>query len=77
MSHEIHETVVLNRDLPEQDLKQGDLGAVVMVYGPDAYEVEFVSADGSTRALLLLKACELRAVSATDAIAVRPLNRSA
>lgn len=77
MSFELHETVVLKQDLPDHDLKHGDLGAVVMVYAPDAYEVEFVSADGNTRALLTLKASEIRSVAATDAIAVRPLNRSA
>lgn len=77
MSYELYDTVVLTRDLPEHDLKQGDLGAVVMVYTPDAYEVEFVSADGSTRAVLTLNDSDVRAVASTDAIAVRPLNRSA
>ena len=77
MSHELYETVVLTRDLVEHDLRQGDLGAVVMVYAPDAYEVEFVSADGNTRALLTLSEADVRSVTATDAIAVRPLNRSA
>lgn len=77
MSHALYDTVVLTRDLLEHDLKQGDLGAVVMVYGPDGYEVEFVSADGHTRALLMLKDSDIRAVAPTDAIAVRPLNRSA
>jgi len=77
VSHALYDTIVLNRDLLEHDLKQGDLGAIVMVYGTDAYEVEFVSADGTTRALLMLKEADIRPVASTDAIAVRPLNRSA
>lgn len=40
--------VILTRDIPEQGLKSGDMGAIVMVY-PDhkSYEVEFVGAGGS------------------------------
>jgi len=77
MSYQLHETVVLTHDLPDHDLKQGDLGAVVMVYAPDAYEVEFVSAAGRTRAVLSLQAGDIRSVCSSDAIAVRPLDRSA
>lgn len=61
------ETVVLNRDLPEQGLREGDLGAVVQVYGSDGLEVEFVSASGKTEALVTLKETGLRAVAAGDA----------
>ncbi len=42
------DTVVLLRDLPETGLRVGDLGAVVMVYGLEALEVEFVTASGRT-----------------------------
>ena len=71
------QTVVLNRDLPEQRLKQGDLGAVVQVYEPDGLEVEFVSASGRTEALVTLKETDVRAVADGDLIAVRRLDRSA
>ena len=47
--HEL-DTVVLLRDLPEAGLRSGDLGAVVLVYGGDALEVEFVTASGRTQA---------------------------
>jgi hypothetical protein len=47
------DTVVLVRDLPEADLRSGDLGAVVQVYGDEAVEVEFVTASGRTQALLM------------------------
>ena len=42
MRFKVLDTVVLATDLPEHGLRQGDLGAVVEVYEPDALEVEFV-----------------------------------
>ena len=71
------ETVVLNRDLPDQGLRKGDLGAVVQLYEPDGLEVEFVSASGKTEALVTLKDADVRAVADGDLIAVRQLDRSA
>jgi hypothetical protein len=71
------ETVVLNRDLPDQGLQRGDLGAVVQVYAPDGLEVEFVSASGRTEALVTLKEADVRAVSDGDLLAVRRIDRSA
>jgi len=48
MTERFHEldTVVLLRDLPEAGLRSGDLGAVVLAYGDEALEVEFVTASG-------------------------------
>jgi hypothetical protein len=71
------QTVVLERDLPEQGLRRGDLGAVVQVYEPDGLEVEFVSATGRTEALVTLKKTDVRAVADGDLMAVRQLDRSA
>jgi hypothetical protein len=71
MDFALLETVVLNRDLPAYDLRAGDLGAVVEVYPDDRFEVEFVRASGSTKALVTLKASDLRAVAASDILAVR------
>jgi len=67
------DTVVLDRDLPEQGLRAGDLGAVVQVYQGDGYEVEFVTAAGRTQALVTLTAADLRPVRDGDLVAVRPL----
>lgn len=71
------ETVVLDRDLPDQGLRKGDLGVVVQVYEPDGLEVEFVSASGKTEALVTLEETDVRAVAEGDLIAVRRLDRSA
>ena len=72
MSFQPLDVVVLNTDVPAHGLKRGDLGAVVDVYGPDAIDVEFVTASGRTKALLTLKASEIREVGNDDLVAVRP-----
>jgi hypothetical protein len=66
------DTVALNRDLPEHNLRRGDLGAVVHVLAPDLYAVEFVRASGVTEALVSLNSTDLRAVGDADLLAVRP-----
>lgn len=71
------ETVVLERDLPAQGLRQGDLGAIVQIYEPDGLEVEFVSAAGRTEALVTLHESDVRPVGDRDLLAVRRLHRSA
>jgi hypothetical protein len=71
------EKVVLVRDLPQQGLRKGDLGAVVQFYEPDGLEVEFVSASGRTEALVTLEDTDVRPVADGDLIAVRQLDRSA
>ncbi len=68
------DTVVLNKDLPDLGLRRGDIGAVVEVYEPDGLEVEFVTGSGQTQALVTLKTAEVRLLSGTDILAVRPLN---
>ena len=53
--------VVLNHDISEHGLKAGDIGTVVHCYiGNAAFEVEFVTAEGKTLALLTLPANEVR-----------------
>jgi hypothetical protein len=65
------DSVVLRRDLPEQGLRAGDLGAVVEIYGEHGLEVEFVQGSGQTRALVTLKTNDVRELSANDILAVR------
>lgn len=55
------DTVVLTHDLPEYGLKKGDVGAVVHCYGDRAaFEVEFVTAEGRTVAVLTLTEADIR-----------------
>ena len=67
-----HDTVVLTRDLAGQDLKAGDVGAVVHLYADGkAFEVEFVSLKGETLALLTLEADAIRPIEAREIAHVR------
>lgn len=70
------DTVVLTRDLKEHGLREGDVGAVVHRY-PDGttYEVEFVSAEGATVALLTLTGEDIRPVGGREILHVRELAR--
>jgi hypothetical protein len=57
------ERVVLTTDLPEHNLRSGDLGTVVLVHGGGAgYEVEFVTLDGETVSVVTLGREQVRAV---------------
>jgi hypothetical protein len=71
------DTVVLTRDVPEAGLRRGDLGAIVEVHGPNAFEVEFVAASGRTQALVTLAANDIRHVGDQDLVSVRPLEKTA
>lgn len=71
------DTVVLTRDVPEARLRRGDLGAIVDLYGPNAYEVEFVAASGRTQALVTLMADDIRHVGDQDLVSVRHLEKTA
>ena len=71
------DTVVLTRDLLDVGLRQGDLGAIVEVYGLNTFEVEFVAASGRTQALVTLTADDIRHVGDQDLVSVRPLEKAA
>ena len=77
MTYQLLATIVLDRDVPEHGLRKGDLGAIVDVYAPDAFEVEFVTASGRTAALLTLNAQDIRHVADDDLVSVRPCRRLA
>lgn len=53
---------VLATDLPEHGLSAGDLGTIVLVHGQDGYEVEFVTLEGETLAVVSLHSNQLRPV---------------
>ena len=71
--HQLLETVALTHDIPAFGLRRGDVGAVVEVLAPEAFEVEFVAASGRTQALVTLGASDIRALGDQDLIAVRSL----
>ncbi len=66
--------VILRSDLPEHSLKKGDIGTVVLVHGlGKGYEVEFVSLDGETVAVVSLLEREVRPIGRREIAHARPL----
>jgi hypothetical protein len=57
------DSVVLTTDLPEYGLIEGDIGTVVLVHQDGkGYEVEFVTLDGETVAVISLFPTQLRPI---------------
>jgi len=54
------DTVVLTEDMADYGLKRGDVGTVVLLHGNVGYEVEFISLQGETLAIVSLAAHQLR-----------------
>ena len=69
-----YDTVVLAHDLESLPLKAGDVGAVVHVY-PDgeAFEVEFVTGEGKTVAVVTLTKDDIRSMHEQEILHVRAL----
>ena len=73
MIHEL-DIVVLTHDVPEHGLKKSDVGAVVNRYSDrGAFEVEFVTAEGKTVAVLTLTETDIRPMSRGEILHVRAL----
>ncbi len=73
MIHEL-DCVVLAADLPEHGLERGDIGAVVHVHrGGEGFEVEFVTLDGQTVAVVTLLASQVRPVTQKEIAHARPI----
>ncbi len=66
----ILDLVVAAVNIPDHKILAGDLGTIVEIYAKPAlaYEVEFVNADGSTRALLTLAPDQIRQIAPMDVV---------
>ena len=60
------DSVVLVRDFPAAGLRAGDLGAIVMLYTPNDFEVEFATASGDAQAVIALNSRDVRPMKDTD-----------
>jgi len=68
------ETVVLTDDKEPYGLRRGDVGTVVHRYADgEAFEVEFVTAEGRTVALLTLSPAEVRPMKSREILHARQL----
>ena len=67
-----HDLVVLTADIPAENLKQGDVGTVVLVHRAGAgYEVEFATLAGETLAVVTVPAGAVRPVGEKEIAHVR------
>jgi len=65
---------VLLKDRPEVGLQAGDVGCIVMIHKDgEAFEVEFMTKDGDTRAVLTLERDCVRPAAPNDMPHVRTL----
>ena len=72
------DAVVLTNDIEEYGLKQGDIGAVVHCYADgNAYEVEFVTAEGRTNSVLTLTDTDIRPMKDREILHVREMAQRA
>ncbi|MFH1702978.1 MAG: DUF4926 domain-containing protein [Nitrospirota bacterium] len=66
------DSVVLTHDIEKYGLKKGDIGAVVHSYSDsNAFEVEFITAEGRTVAVLTLTSTDIRLMSNKEILHVR------
>ena len=69
-----HDRVVLKTSVPKHGLEAGDVGTVVHLYGDgDACEVEFVTLEGRTAAVVTLERSEVRPVGEREITHAREL----
>jgi hypothetical protein len=67
-----HDLVVLTADIPAENLKQGDIGTVVLVHGAGAgFELEFATLAGETLAVVTVPADSVRPVGNNEIAHVR------
>lgn len=66
--------VVLEHDIKDHGLQRGDIGAIVHRYKNGlAFEVEFVTGEGKTVAVLTLKPEDIRLMKQREILHVREL----
>ncbi len=68
------DSVVLTSDLPEHGLKAGDVGTVVLVHAAGGYEIEFMTLDGATVAVVSLPADKVRPIGRREIAHARRLS---
>ncbi len=68
------DTVVLTHDVAQHGLKKGDVGGVIHCYADgEAWEVEFVTAEGVSVAVLTLGASDVRPMGSREILHAREL----
>jgi ATP-dependent exoDNAse (exonuclease V) alpha subunit len=68
-----HDRIMLTTDLPDYGLKTGDIGTIVLVHTKNkGFEVEFVSLDGKTVAVISLLSNQVPPIGQRESAHARP-----
>jgi hypothetical protein len=67
------DSVVLTEDLSDHHLEKGDVGSVVLAHDNAGYEVEFMTLDGETLAVVSLAPAQVRPIAKGEIAHVRPI----
>jgi hypothetical protein len=67
------DTVALTVDLPEHGLSRNDIGTVVLLHADKGYEVEFMTLQGDTVAVVTLLSDQVRPIGPREIANARPL----
>ena len=70
------DTVVLTHNIDEHDLKEGDVGAIVYQHKPGVFEVEFVTAEGETVAVLTLNKADVKSIEGRKILHIRNMDET-
>ena len=77
MKYKLFEEIVLSRDIPEKQLKAGDVATIVEYYpvagGEDGYSLEVFNAVGDTIAVITLPESAIQSFSEHEILSVRSL----
>ncbi len=69
-----HDRIVLTTDVAAEGLRAGDVGTIVHLYGDaKGCEVEFVTLDGRTAAVVTLELTQIRPVGSREITHAREL----
>jgi hypothetical protein len=68
------DVVALTVDVPEHGLIGGDVGTVVLAHGSEEYEVEFMTLQGETIAVVSLVSDQVRLIGQRDIAHARPMS---
>jgi hypothetical protein len=68
-----HDRVALTEDIPEYGLKRGDMATVVMVHSIPGYELEFVTLEGDTLAVISAYSHQVRPLGKREIAQARSL----
>lgn len=81
MKLELFKRVALTRDIPEENLKMGDLATIVEYLpgknGEDGYALEIFNAIGETIAVIVVPQSAVEPLTADEMPSVRPIARTA